>query len=281
MSAPPVDAKERQSVAPIVCYETHNLPELDLTAMQQGLDAATVSNQVVIPPRDAACFEVDAGSYFKITCVEGHQVGDLNLWARDNLHERFYSGKTRQLQASHVTIGDHLWSNLPHLNPMCTIVEDSLHWYGIDEFGGSVHDVIGTRCDPYTNFRLRGEHYHQCCHSNLTRALAAHSGLPLSEVELHVHDVMNVFMCTGFTLDTHQYFMKATPARAGDNIVFYAHQPLLGALSACPGGNCGSTHSDDATPCYPLSVEILKPKHPVAVSYELRLSKHYDGTHGL
>jgi uncharacterized protein YcgI (DUF1989 family) len=31
-----------------------------------------------------------------------------------------------------------------------------------------------------------------------------------------VHDVMNVFMCTGYTRDTHQYFMKASPVRPGD-----------------------------------------------------------------
>ena len=35
-----------------------------------------------------------------------------------------------------------------------------------------MHDVIGTRCDPYTNHLLTGEDYHYCCHSNLARALA-------------------------------------------------------------------------------------------------------------
>ena len=44
-----------------------------------------------------------------------------------------------------------LWSNFPHLRPMATITADTLDWYGIDKYGGSVHDVIGTRCDPYTN----------------------------------------------------------------------------------------------------------------------------------
>ena len=34
-----------------------------------------------------------------------------------------------------------------------------------------VHDVIGTRCDPYTNNLISNNHYHYCCHSNLTRAL--------------------------------------------------------------------------------------------------------------
>ncbi|MBX2835222.1 MAG: DUF1989 domain-containing protein [Gammaproteobacteria bacterium] len=281
MSDAPRDANERRSIAPIVCYETQNLPKFDLLAMQGALSSVSTANSVLVPPRDAACFEVEAGYYFKIICVEGHQVGDLNLWHRDNLNERFYSGKTRQLQASHVTIGDHLWSSLPELNPLCTIVEDSLNWYGIDEYGGSVHDVIGTRCDPYTNFRLRQEHYHHCCHSNLTRALAAYKGLSLQEAERHVHDVMNVFMCTGFSLDTHQYFMKATPARAGDSITFYAHKPLLGALSACPGGNCGSSHSDDETPCFPLAIEVLRPEQPVQQPEDPRLTGSYDGTHGL
>ena len=68
--------------------------------------------------------------------------------------------------------------------------------------------------------------------------------MPLHEAELHVHDVLNVFMCTGFTRDTHQYFMKASPVRPGDFIEFFAEIDLLGALSACPGGDCGASHSE-------------------------------------
>ena len=279
-NAIPSDADERRGVVPVVCYETSRLPTLDLPAMQAGLADATVVDRVIAPPRDAACFRVPAGHYFRIVNPNGHQVGDLNLWSADNLEERFYSGKTRQLQASHITTGDHVWSNMPHLNPLATVVHDSLAWYGIDEYGGSVHDVIGTRCDPYTNYRLRGEDYHYCCHSNLTRALASHLGVSVEDAEPHVHDVINVFMCTGFTLDTHQYFMKATPARAGDSISFFAHKALLGGLSACPGGNCGSSHSDDATPCFPLEVEVLEPASPVAIATDTRLTGRYVGGHG-
>jgi uncharacterized protein YcgI (DUF1989 family) len=66
-----------------------------------------------------------------------------------------------------------------------------------------------------TNLLLKGTEYRHCCHSNLTRALATARNLPLEAAEIHVHDVMNVFMCTGFTRDTHQYFMKSEsrPAR--------------------------------------------------------------------
>jgi uncharacterized protein YcgI (DUF1989 family) len=31
------------------------------------------------------------------------------------------------------------------------------------------------------------------------------------------------------------------------------------ALSACPGGNCGASHSDNSAKCYPLEVEIHRP----------------------
>ena len=40
-----------------------------------------------------------------------------------------------------------------------------------------MHDVIGTRCDPYTHNLLAGGQYHHCCHSNLSRALADHLDL--------------------------------------------------------------------------------------------------------
>ncbi len=53
-------------------------------------------------------------------------------------------------------------------------------------------------------------------------------------------------MCTGFTRDTGQYFMKASPVRPGDYLEFFAEIDLLGCMSACPGGDCSAEHSSDA-----------------------------------
>ena len=50
--------------------------------------------------------------------------------------------------------------------------------------------------------------------------MADHLQGPLQDAEPHVHDVLNVFMCTGFTRDTGQYFMKASPVRPGDYLNF-------------------------------------------------------------
>lgn len=264
LTAPPADADARRAVRPVICYPVDSLPPPDLAAYRAAREGWILIGEAVAPPRAAATFEVPAGCFFRIVSVEGPQVGDLNLWAADDVGERFFSGKTRALHGTHLSTGDRLWSNLPHLRPMATITHDTLDWYGFDAFGGSVHDVIGTRCDPYTHRLLSGGDYHHCCHSNLTRALAAARGMPPAEAEPHVHDVLNVFMCTGFTRDTGQYFMKASPVRPGDFLEFFAEIDLLGALSACPGGDCGAEHSSDAAPCHPLKVEIYRPPTPPA-----------------
>jgi uncharacterized protein YcgI (DUF1989 family) len=277
---PPPDAADRRAAKPLICYQVDQLPPSSLALYQQARQGMRKLAEITVAPRDGGTFEVPAGSFFRIVSVEGPQVGDLNLWHAHDLTERFFSGKTRQLHATHVSTGDRLWSSLPGLRPMATITHDTLDWYGWDEDGGGVHDVIGTRCDPYTNYMLNGVDYHHCCHSNLTRALAAAVDIPLTEAELHVHDVMNVFMCTGFTRDTHQYFMKASPVRPGDYIEFFAEIDLLGALSTCPGGDCGSSHSDDSTPCYPLQVEIYQPVAGALQGWSSPPRSGYSGTHG-
>jgi len=237
--------------------------------------------EVMVPAREARAFRVPAGHFFRIHSVEGPQVGDLNLWNGGDLSERFYSGKTRALHGTHLSTGDRMWSSFPHLRPMATITHDTLDWYGFDAFGGSVHDVIGTRCDPYTHCLLSGGgQYHHCCHSNLTRALAAETGMALHEVEPHVHDVLNVFMCTGFTRDTGQYFMKASPVRPGDYLEFFAEIDLLGALSACPGGDCSSEHSSDTAACHPLLVEVLRPDPEALSGWQSPARNGYDRSHG-
>ncbi len=257
MTTPPEDANARRAIKPVICYPDTTLPEVPIDEWVQALDGAEVIETVIAAPREAASFTVKAGQFFRIRSVDGPQVGDLNLWNLHDLTERFYSGKTRALHGTHVTKGDRLWSSFPALRPMATVVQDSLDWYGIDDFGGSVHDVIGTRCDPYTANLLSGDQYHHCCHSNLTRALADHTGLSLKDAEPLVHDVLNVFMCTGFTRDTGQYFMKASPVRPGDTLTFRAEIDLFGAISACPGGDCSSEHSSDTAACYPLAIDIL------------------------
>ena len=279
----PADAAARLGVEPVICYPVDTLPPAPMDLYANAAEGMELVGEALAPPRDAVTFEVPARHFFRIVSVEGPQVGDLNLWNARDLSERFYTGKTRALHGTHLSTGDRLWSGFPFLRPMATITADTLDWYGFDEFGGSVHDVIGTRCDPYTAHLLSGGQYHNCCHSNLSRSLAAQTGRAPQAVEADVHDVLNVFMCTGFTHDTHQYFMKASPVRPGDFLEFFAEIDLLGALSACPGGDCSTEHSSDLAACHPLKVEIYRPVNDALASagWSSPPASGYDRSHGL
>ncbi len=276
----PNDAAQRRAIPAVVCYPPDSLAPPNLELYRAASTLADHVETVMVPPREARCFNAPAGSIFRISSVEGSQVGDLNLHNANNLSERFYSGKTRALHGTHVTTGERMWSTHPHMRPMATIIEDTLNWYGIDADGGSVHDVIGPRCDPYTHHALTGGQYHHCCHSNLVRSLADHTGLPRDAAEPLVHDVCNIFMCTGFTRDTGQYFMKASPVRVGDYIEFFAEIDILGNLSACPGGDCSTTHSSDAAACFPLQVDVFTPPKDALAGWSSPPENGYDRSHG-
>ncbi len=276
----PPDAAERRRASAVVVYSVDRLPPFDAAFYERARSGMTKISELTVPPREGKAFSLPAGHFFRIVSIEGPQVGDLNLWNAADLSEHFFSGKTRAMHATHLSTGDRLWSTLPSFRPIATITHDTLDWYGWDEDGGGVHDVIGTRCDPYTNLLLKGVEYHHCCHSNLTRALARERNMPLTEAEQHIHDVMNVFMCTGFTRDAHQYFMKASPVRPGDFIEFFAEIDLLAALSACPGGDCSGSHSDDRARCFPLKVEIFRPQEGRLAGWRSPPPSGYSRTHG-
>ncbi len=53
--------------------------------------------------------------------------------------------------------------------------------------------------------------------------------------------------------------MNGEPGAARDFVEYFAEIDLLAALSTCPGGDCGATHSSDTAQCYPLKVEVLRP----------------------
>ncbi len=257
---------------------------LDVDRNFYGRIAADQRRQLVeqftIPIRTGQAWKVPAGHVCRLLTVEGPQVGDLNIWSYDNPRERFWAARTRQLQAAHVTTFDRLWSNLPYLRPLATIVADTLEAYGVDDEGGRVHDTLGTRCDPYVNRMLTGIDDDVHCHSNLTRAV-----LPYGLTEFDVHDVLNVFQCTGLN-ERDQYFMKACPARPGDYFEFFAETDLLVALSTCPGGDLsvplwGPGAQDPLQFCHPIGVEVHRVDPSLLQGWSEPQRPPYAGAHGL
>ncbi|MGJ5723528.1 urea carboxylase-associated family protein [Brevibacterium sp. H602] len=237
-------------------------------------------DEITIPIRSGQAWEVPAGHVCRISTVDGPQVGDLNLWHRHDPRERFWAARTRQLQAAHVSTFDRLWSTLPFLRPMATIVGDTLADYGTDQEGGRVHDTLGTRCDPYVSQMLSGVDFDYHCHSNLVRAI-----LPYGLTEFDVHDVLNVFQCTGLN-DNDEYFMKTCPARPGDHFEFFAEQDVLAALSTCPGGDLsapmfGDGAEDPVENCHPLKVTVYRLPKDLLGDWSEPTSPSYRGAHGL
>lgn len=210
----------------------------------------------MIPPRSGQAWDVAAGRVCRLSITEGPQVVDVNIWNRRDPRERFWAARTRQFYGAHVTAGDRLWSTLPFLRPLATILADSIA-YGIDDDGASCHDLLGTRCDPYVNQLLSGTAYDFHCHSNLVRAIA-----PFGLTEFDVHDVINVFQVTGLLSGDERYFVKPSPARIGDHFELFAEIDLLMAASTCPGGDLSvplwGPDAGAEPSCHAIRVEVFE-----------------------
>jgi len=108
---------------------------------------------------------------------------------------------------------------------------------------------------------------------------------PYRLTELDVHDVLNVFQVTGLTTDD-RYFVKASPAKKGDFIEFFAEIDVLCAISTCPHGDLsvqmwGEEAGDPLSTCRPLGVEIWQPDPALLDGWRPPEVASYRGGHGL
>ncbi len=269
--------------SPRVLYEPKPGSPLDVdraryTRLAHELDQRQLVERFVIPIRSGRAWEVRAGQIVRIVTVDGPQVGDFNVWNLHNPRERFWAARTKQLHRAHLTTFDRLWSSLPYLRPMLTIIADTVQ-YGLDPDGAGCHDLLGTRCDPYVHRLLNGEDFDLSCHSNLVRAIA-----PWRLTELDVHDVLNLFMVTGLTAG--RYFVKPSPAKKGDFLEFFAEIDVLCALSTCPHGDLsvamwGPAAGEPLVTCRPLAVEVYQPEPALLSGWVSPAPVSYRGTHGL
>jgi hypothetical protein len=75
--------------------------------------------------------------------------------------------------------------------------------------------------------------------------------------------------------------MKASPTKPGDYVEFFAEINLLGILSSCPGGDCGSEHSSDNAKCYPLKVTTFSVAQENLKGWTSPSVSSYNKKHGL
>ena len=67
----PGDAEMRRKIAPVICYPVDSLAAPDLAAYRATREGWQKVDEVIVPARDARCFEVPAGSFFRIVSIEG------------------------------------------------------------------------------------------------------------------------------------------------------------------------------------------------------------------
>mgnify|MGYP000161311472 CR=1 FL=1 len=79
----------------------------------------------------------------------------------------------------------------------------------------------------------------------------------------------------------NSFCLTSRPVRPGDHLTLFAEIDLLGALSACPGGDCSSEHSSDTSKCYPLKVDIYKPLRKALVGWSSPNTNGYSRRHGV
>ena len=183
----PPDAAQRRAAKPVIVYAVDRLPAYDAAFYDNARSGMAKIGETMVPPREGRAFDVPAGHFFRIVSIEGPQVGDLNLWNAQDLSERFYSGKTRALHATHLSTGDRLWSTFPRLRPMATITHDTLDWYGWDEDGAGVHDGSGANSrDEQKRFPFAAVETSSPKHRvpDLRRSLALNAQTSQSELSL-------------------------------------------------------------------------------------------------
>ena len=99
-TTPPPDAAARRRAPPVLTYSVEQLPLLDTAFYERARAEVSKVAELTVPPREAKALEVSAGHFFRLVCVDGPQVGDLNLWNAHDLTEHFYRARSAlQLQS--------------------------------------------------------------------------------------------------------------------------------------------------------------------------------------
>jgi uncharacterized protein len=171
-----------------------------------------------IEPRSGVAFEVPKGATLTVIDPTGEQVADLLAFAKDDVREVLSSGRTLDYaNRIYLTTGDKLYSNRSRV--LLEIERDDV----------GRHDFLLTPCSKDTFRIIYGDtDPHRGCFGNLAAALA-----PYGVTEDMIPVAFNVFMNVPVDGVTGELRVDPPLSRAGDRIVFRAHEDLIVGLTAC------------------------------------------------
>ena len=186
-----------------------------------------MTRTVLVPAGQGAACIVRRGELLRVVDPEGQQVADFNAWSLAEPRERFWSARTRIMEAAHLTTGNRLWSS-PSMQVMFTITADTVKPKP-SPLGGKSHDLLWARCSARLWELRDGKPNMPNCQDNLARAIEPH-GLTVHDV----HDAFNIFMKTGLGPDD-RLFQEDPESEPGDYLELRAEIDCLVAVSSCPG----------------------------------------------
>ena len=182
------------------------------------------ANEVMVPAREGRGVYMRKGQLLDIVDVEGHQVGDLIAWFRNDPSEYLSPTHTVSCNASiDLATGSQVFSN--RRNPVFTILRDDVER----------HDIIVPCCDHERYKRDYDLDDHDNCLANLHEARDQLG----EDFELHGEMAWNVFMHNRVT-DRGDVVTDPAVHDAGATMTLLAHEDLVVLLSAC---------TQDLTPC--------------------------------
>lgn len=219
------------------------------TAQHGGvMSRAQLTFSEVIPPKAAVAWSADAGQIIRITDLEGGQVGDLVLFARDDLRDRVSISwtRTRNIRTAStyepplgLAPGNTIWST--GYRALATVVEDTSPVMG-------VHDLYGRMCNRGM-YEMYGVTPQDGCYELLQDVLTPHGVAPAE-----IPDAIGVFMNTQPDPETRVMRIHQPVTRPDDSISIRVEMDLLAAMSTCPMDVLAPTNSYHITP---MKVEVF------------------------
>ena len=183
-----------------------------------------------IPAYSGGAVAVPAGASIRVTDPQGHQIGDLFAFVRDEPTEWLSTGATR---AEHHRLFPEVGSAFvtQFHRPILTLLADT---------SPGVHDMLYPPCSPALYAGAGVEGHHPSCRENFEIA-AASAGMPT----VPVPDPVNLFQNTPPDAEGTLVIGPAA-SLPGDSVLLRAEMDLVLVLTAC-SYDLGDANGDECT----------------------------------
>jgi len=171
-----------------------------------------------VPAREGRAVLVNVGERVRIVDLDGQQVGDLFVFAADDVAEYASAEHTRvALWRLFPAVGEPFLTN--RRRPIATFIEDRSPGF---------HDMLCAACDSTRYAQLGVIGWHASCQENLLGAMVA-----LGHRDIEVPQPINLFMRVPVLSDGRLAWEPAATA-PGDSVTLRAEIDAIVVLSACP-----------------------------------------------